>query len=140
MARLSSPCHTVHRHLRVPDLRTGDDSPLGTWFRPAVPGACHTRRLPTQRILPCGLSGTSRTRSKQCAAGSSMPSLHACHDAHAATLCPHGIRGSIVNDAVVLPCFQPQCCTATNWGDVPIFMLTYKSSEHYGAAGGELVR
>ena len=37
MARLPSPRHAVHRRLRIPDLRAGDDSPLRTSFRHAVP-------------------------------------------------------------------------------------------------------
>ena len=50
MARLPSPRHAVHRSLRIPDLRAGDDSPLRTSFHHAVPGTCRTRRLPTQRL------------------------------------------------------------------------------------------
>src|SRR6266702_6621304 len=43
--------------------RTGDDSPLRTSFRRASPGRSLTRQLSTQRICPCGLHATSRTRS-----------------------------------------------------------------------------
>ena len=67
MARLPSPRHAVHRGLRIPDLRAGDDSPLRTSFRHAVPAICRTRRLSTQRLRRCGLNATSRTRSQPCA-------------------------------------------------------------------------
>ena len=46
---------------------TGDDSPLRTSSRRAVPDACPTRRLSTQRIRPCGLNATFQTRSQPCA-------------------------------------------------------------------------
>ncbi len=64
MARLPSPRHAVHRGLRVPDLRAGDDSPLRTSFRQVIPGASGIRRLPTQRIRRYGPNATSRTRSQ----------------------------------------------------------------------------
>ena len=67
MARLPSSRHAVHRGLRIPDLRAGDDSPLRTSFHRAVPDACLTRRLSTPRIRPCGLNATSQTRSRPCA-------------------------------------------------------------------------
>jgi hypothetical protein len=51
MARLPPPRHAVHRGLRIPGLREGDDSPLGTSFHRAVQGTCRSRRLPTQRRL-----------------------------------------------------------------------------------------
>ena len=69
MARLPSSRHAVHRRLRIPDLRAGDDSPLSTTFRRSVPETCRTRRLPTQRIPRCGLNATSQTRSQPCAKG-----------------------------------------------------------------------
>ena len=67
MARLPSPCHAVHRSLRIPDLRKGDDSPLRICFRHALPGTCHSRWLPTQRSRHCGLSATFRIPSRPCA-------------------------------------------------------------------------
>ena len=67
MARLPSPRHAVHRGLRIPDLRAGDDSPLRTSFRRAVPATCRSRRLPTQRLRRCGPNATSQTRSQPCA-------------------------------------------------------------------------
>src|SRR5438874_12763348 len=47
MARLPSSCHAVHRSLRIPDLRAGDDSPLSNAFHQAALAACHSQRLPT---------------------------------------------------------------------------------------------
>src|SRR6516165_1631361 len=91
LARLSPSRHPVHRGIWIPDLREGDDSPLKTSFRPAVPATCHTRQLSTPRILPCGLNGTSQTRSPPCAEGSSPLSSDACRAAHAAAAQPqHG--------------------------------------------------
>src|SRR2546428_12653464 len=63
MARLPPSCHAVHRGLRIPDLRAGDDSPLRTSHHHALPATCRSRRLPTQRLRPCGLNATSRTQS-----------------------------------------------------------------------------
>ena len=67
MARLPPPRHAVHRRLRVPDLRAGDDSPLRTSSRQAVRGTCRSRRLPTQRRRRCEPSATFQTRSPPCA-------------------------------------------------------------------------
>src|ERR1700681_1027111 len=101
MAWLPSSRHAVHRGLRIPDLRKGDDSPLRTSFRRAAPATCRTPRLPTQRILHCGLSGTSQTRSRPCAEGSSPLSSDACRGVHAAAPQPCDIGGETC-DAVVL--------------------------------------
>ena len=60
VARIPSPRHPVHRSLRIPDLRAGDDSPLRTSFHHAVPEICRTQRLPTQRIHRDGPSVTSK--------------------------------------------------------------------------------
>ena len=51
----------------IPHLRKGDDSPLRTSLRPAVPATCATRRLPTERLRPYAPNGTFRTRSQLCA-------------------------------------------------------------------------
>ena len=64
MARLPPPRHAVHRGLRIPDLREGDDSPLSTSSRRVVPAICATQRLPTQGLRPCVPNGTSQTRSQ----------------------------------------------------------------------------
>ena len=66
MARLPSPRHAVHRRLRIPDLRAGDDSPLRSSFRRALLAAFSSPRLPTPRSRHCGLSDISPTRSRPC--------------------------------------------------------------------------
>src|SRR6187549_210391 len=43
LAWLSSPRYAVHRVLRLPDLRAGDDSPLKTSFHQALPAGCLIR-------------------------------------------------------------------------------------------------
>src|ERR1700736_3918956 len=43
VAGLPSSRHTLHRSLRVPDLRTGDDSPLRTSLRWETQKTCHSR-------------------------------------------------------------------------------------------------
>src|SRR5882757_7211141 len=84
MARLPPSRHAVHRRLRIPDLRAGDDTPLSNTFCPAALAACAFRRLPTQRIRHCGLNGTYQTRSRPCAKGSRSLSLEPFLDVHAA--------------------------------------------------------
>ena len=69
LAWLPSSRNAVHRGLRLPDRRTGDDSPSGPRSAAPVQVACLTRQLSTQRIRPCGLNATSRTRSQPCARG-----------------------------------------------------------------------
>ena len=63
-----SPRHAVHRGLRLPDLRAGDDSPLWTSCHQALPGGCLIRGLSTPRLRRCGPNVTSQTRSQPCAA------------------------------------------------------------------------
>jgi SRSO17 transposase len=65
MARLPSSRYTVYRRLRIPDLRTGDDSPLGTSWHPEVHETCHSRWLPTPRRRRSDPNGTSPTRSQR---------------------------------------------------------------------------
>src|ERR1700723_20681 len=67
MARLPPPCHAVHRGLRIPGLREGDDSPLWILCHHVLQGTCHSQRLPTQRLRLCEPNDTSRTRSRPCA-------------------------------------------------------------------------
>src|SRR5271170_2405211 len=76
--------HAVHRGLRIPDLRAGDDSPLRTTFRPDVRETCHFRRLPTPRRRRCGRNATSPTRSRPSIAQWWLRSPECCHDAPAA--------------------------------------------------------
>ena len=66
MARLSSSRHTVHRGLRLPDLPTGEDSPLSTTCRRCARETCPSRRLPTPRRRRSGRSATSPTQSPPC--------------------------------------------------------------------------
>src|SRR6266436_322174 len=101
VAWLPSSRHTVHRSLWIPDLREGDDSPLRTSFRHAAPATCRTRQLSTPRIPPCGLNGTSQTRSPPCAEGSSQLSSHACRAAHAAAAQPCSVDVAIYNSVVL---------------------------------------
>ena len=68
LARLSSPRHAVHRSLRLPDLRAGDDSPCGPRAARVHPGGCAIRWLPTPRLRRCGPSVTSPTQSQPCTA------------------------------------------------------------------------
>ena len=42
---LTSSRHTLHRRLRIPGLRKGDDSPLRHWLRRDLPNASAFRRL-----------------------------------------------------------------------------------------------
>src|SRR2546428_2118138 len=102
MARLPPSCHAVHRGLRIPDLRAGDDSPLRTSHHHAVPATCRSRRLPTQRLRPCGLNATSRTQSRPCADISSSRSSRPCHDVHVVRRRSTEKRGAGFCDAVVL--------------------------------------
>ena len=66
LARLPSPRQPLHRRLRLPDLRAGDDSPLRTWSRPAKRADWPSRRLPTPRRRRSDPNGISPTRSPQC--------------------------------------------------------------------------
>ena len=102
MARLPSSRHAVHRSLRIPDLRAGDDSPLRTSFHRAVPGTCRSRRLSTQRLRRCGPNATSRTRSRPCAGGSSSRSSDAAAMSMLRRSNPKTHRVEIVHDAVRL--------------------------------------
>src|SRR5215475_12020583 len=54
LAWLPPPRHAVHRGLRIPGLREGDDSPLGIWFLQAVQETYSSQRLPTQGVCRCG--------------------------------------------------------------------------------------
>src|SRR3984885_16366451 len=89
MTRLPPPRHAVHRRLRLPDLRAGDDSPLSNTFRRAALAACAFRPLPTQRIHHCGLNGTYQTRSRPYAKASWSRSLERFLDVHAANAASH---------------------------------------------------
>src|SRR5712691_71661 len=102
MARLPPSCHAVYRGLRIPDLRAGDDSPLRTSHRHVLPATCRFRRLPTQRLRPCGLNATLRTQSQPSADVSSSRSSRRYHDAPAARRQSSEKRRVQICDAVVL--------------------------------------
>ena len=102
MAWLPPSRHTLHRGLRIPDLREGDDSPLSTSFQRNVPGGCHSRRLQTQRLHRCGPSGTFQTRLRPCADGSFSPSSKTCRDVRAAPLRSGTRRSTKLYDTVRL--------------------------------------
>ena len=98
MARLPPPRDAVHRRLRVSDLRTGDDSPLGTTSRPAVLATCRSRRSQIPRSRRCGLSDMSPIPSQPCADVLPQHSPNVCRDVLVAAASK---SGSDVYDAVV---------------------------------------
>src|SRR6202051_3345183 len=79
LAWLPPPRYAVHRGLRIPGLREGDDSPLGISFHQAVQETCGFQRLRTQRLRPCDPNVTSRTRLRRCGEDSSLPSPGTSH-------------------------------------------------------------
>src|SRR5208337_3624834 len=102
MARLPPSRNTLHRRLRLPDLREGDDSPLRTSRRPEAPETSRSRRLPTQRRRRSDPSATSRTRSPPCADATPSLSQGASNDVPAATLRANKRLRSETYDAVRL--------------------------------------
>src|SRR5918996_1694348 len=105
MARLPSSRYTVHRGLWIPHLRAGDDSPLRSTFRHAALGTFPTQSLSTQRIRPCGLNVTSRTRSQPCADDWSLRLPGRSHDALAVSLQSRPDRDEVGFDAVRISAF-----------------------------------
>src|ERR1700736_2228896 len=85
MARLSPPRHALHRHIRLLDLRKGDDSPLRTVFLRALRAVCASPKLSTPRRRRSDPSATSQTPSPQCAATSLSLLPGACRDARVAS-------------------------------------------------------
>src|SRR3954464_15705698 len=61
LARLPSPGHSVHRRLRLPGRRTGEDSPLRTDASPR--GDFRSRRFDPETARRSDQSVTSRTQS-----------------------------------------------------------------------------
>src|SRR5262245_29206852 len=88
MARLPPSRHSLHRGLRIPDLRAGGDSPRNRSCRQAVPATCPMRRVPAQRIHRCGLNATSQTPFQRCDADWWLPLPQRYRAAHAAPLQP----------------------------------------------------
>jgi hypothetical protein len=96
MTRLPSSRHIMHRGLRLPGLRAGDDSPLRTSLRRAVRGTCRSRRLSTPRRRRCGPNAMFPTRSPPCAGASPTLSSNDYHDARAVKhQCQHAHNGEI---------------------------------------------
>src|SRR5260370_31936783 len=126
MARLPPSRHAVHCSLRIPDLREGDDSPLRTSSRRSAPATCHTRQLPTPRTRPCGVNGTSQTRSPPCAEGSSQRSSHACHLAPAAAAQQRNVDVVIYN-SVVLAILRRKIATARSISQQPSGLLSSRT-------------
>src|ERR1700724_618833 len=102
MARLSPPRHALHRHIRLLDLRKGDDSPLSTVFLRDLRAVCASPKLSTPRRRRCEPSTTSQTPSPQCAATSLPPSPGACRDARVASRRDQKSRPNCEYDAVRL--------------------------------------
>src|ERR1700726_1529573 len=94
--------HAVHRGLRIPDLRKGDDSPLRTSSRRAVRATCRSPTLSTPRRRRCDPNATSPIRSRPCGAASPTLSSSACHDARAATHPSARLRSGAICDTVVI--------------------------------------
>ena len=84
LARLSSSRHTVHRRLRIPDLREGSDSPLRTTQRASRQRTSPSRRLSTPRLPRSGLNVTCQTQSPPSASPSPARSPAHCHVARVA--------------------------------------------------------
>src|SRR5262249_27211790 len=68
----------MHRGLRIPHLRKGDDSPLRIWLLHWIRNACHTQRLPTPRRRRYGHNVTSPTRLRHSTAEWFTRSLRLC--------------------------------------------------------------
>src|SRR3982074_2447755 len=110
-AWLPPPPYAVHRGLRFPGLREGDDSPLGISFHQAVQETCGFQRLPTQRLRHCDPNVTSRTRLRRCDEDSSSPSPGTSHAVPVA----FGNRSVFFCDAVRL--------VLTPWGTFTSYSL-----------------
>jgi len=89
LARLPSPPHPLHRSLRLPRRRTGDDSPLSRTPHAIPPSTWRSRRLPTTRRRRSGLNATSKTPSPPCACASPVNSPAPWHDVPAASASPN---------------------------------------------------
>jgi hypothetical protein len=89
LARFPSPRHPVHRRLRVPGCRAGDDSPLRMAQSPPTRDVWPSRRLSTTRRPQSGRSATWRTPSQACGGGLRQPWLAALSDVPAASAGTH---------------------------------------------------
>ena len=84
LARLSPPRHALHRRLRLPHLRTGDDSPLRISSHQGNRKSWNSRRLQAKRTCRSGRRGICRTLSRHSNAGSPRPWREPSHDVLAA--------------------------------------------------------
>ena len=84
LARLPPSCQPLHRRLRVPYLRTGDDPPLSTSSPQKWPETSHSPWFSTKRIHRSDPNGMSTARLPPSAAGSPSHSLATCCHVHAA--------------------------------------------------------
>src|ERR1700719_1608037 len=107
MARLSPPRHALHRHIRLLDLRKGDDSPLSTVFLRVLRAVCASPKLSTPRRRRSEPSATSQTPSPQCAATSLSLSPGACRDARVASRHEQKSRPNFEYDALRLVSSTP---------------------------------
>src|SRR5215207_8232354 len=117
MAGLPPPWHAMHRGLRIPDFRAGDDSPLRTSFLRGVHAICPTPWLQTPRRPRSRRNVTSPTRSQHSVADWLSRSHAYCQDAHAARADlneRHLMRYDAVRlaEATLLGTDQPQSLTA----------------------------
>src|SRR6202049_896166 len=85
LARLPPSRHPLHRRLRLPGLRAGDDSPPTTKDPPEPSAIGHSRSLSPRRRRRSGPSGIYPTRSRPCDAASPLPLPEASTDVRAAT-------------------------------------------------------
>src|SRR5580693_10785414 len=106
MAWLPPPRHLVHRRLRLPDRRAGDDSPLSTVSLPERQETCPSRGLSTPRRPRSDRNVTFPIQSRPCTADYSSRSRElypAVQPAHAPSL---AVR-QMLSDAVGLSADPP---------------------------------
>src|SRR5712671_504657 len=101
LAGLPSSRHAVNRRLRLPDLRTGEDSPLSTTLRRSHRKICRSQWLSTPRRRRSGRSATSPTRSPPSIVCWPSRLQRPFIDASVASVAFHGTSDGIY-DAVVL--------------------------------------
>src|SRR5208283_4519380 len=107
LAWLSPPRDTLHRSLRLPDLRTGSDSPLSLL---AAQDASVTQRFSTPWRRRSGPNVTSKTRSRRSENISPSRSQKLLCDVHAVKQCTARQLSISVHDAVELT----SCSVRTN--------------------------
>src|SRR5712671_1165581 len=101
LAGLPSSRHAVNRRLRLPDLRTGEDSPLSTTFRRSNRKICRSQWLSTPRRPRSDRNATFPTRSPRSIACWPSRLQRPFIDASVAPVAFRG-TGDGIYDAVVL--------------------------------------